>query len=386
MTFFTNGSYISTGIILVGNSSYDVTTAPSSQVKITPSNGTSNDRFGSAVAAGSRVIVIGAYNKNSGTGAAYLYDLSGTEIAAITAPDAATGDLFGRSVDVADGYVVIGAPYRPSSPGSGNQAGAVYVFDTVGNYIRTLTMSTPYSFSYFGKSVAIGQGRIVVGAPGQNSNRGAMYIYDYSGNQLTRVESSDLSTGDEFGTDVDIGSGRIVASSPKDDDNGTDSGSAYIFDLNGVQLAKVTPSDGSSYKYFGEGVSVGSGLIAIVGDDNKAFYTFNLNGTQISKTANSNGDTEDVVIGEGRICTGRYGGTDTGTLYTYDLNSNLIATTNATTGNTFLGQHGTQILDVGSGRIVIGNQLANNGSGVATGAAYILTTPKQTHLLDVLKK
>ena len=57
-----------------------------------------------------------------------------------------------------------------------------------------------------------------------------------------------------------------------DDDNGTDSGSAYLFDITtGEQIAKLLPDDGAAYDSFGFSVAI-SGSTAITGayddDDN----------------------------------------------------------------------------------------------------------------------
>ena len=57
----------------------------------------------------------------------------------------------------------------------------------------------------------------------------------------------------EFGWSVAVGSGRIVVGARLNDHNGSnaDQGSAYIFDLNGNQLTKITASDGAANDRFG---------------------------------------------------------------------------------------------------------------------------------------
>jgi hypothetical protein len=87
----------------------------------------------------------------------------------------------------------------------------------------------------FGWSVAVGSGRIVVGAyqddVGSNANQGSAYIFDLDGNQLSKITASDGAVSDLFGYSVAAGSGRIVVGAYLDDDNGSSSGSAYIFNL-----------------------------------------------------------------------------------------------------------------------------------------------------------
>jgi len=78
-----------------------------------------------------------------------------------------------------------------------------------------------------------------------------------------KITASDGAALDDFGGSVAVGSGRIVVAAPYDDDNGTDSGSAYIFDLDGNELSKITASDGAPGDEFGESVAVGSGRIVV---------------------------------------------------------------------------------------------------------------------------
>ena len=53
-----------------------------------------------------------------------------------------------------------------------------------------------------------------------------------------KITASDGAASDSFGRSVAVGSGRIVVGAYQDDDNGTNSGSAYIFNL---------PEDSNTY-------------------------------------------------------------------------------------------------------------------------------------------
>ena len=116
---------------------------------------------------------------------------------------------------------------------------AAYVhesFSTVGvgtTENMKITASDGAAGDYFGYSVAVGSGRIVVGADFNDDNgtsSGSAYIYDLDGNQLAKITASDGAASDYFGYSVAVGSGRIVVGAYVDDDNGTDSGSAYIYE------------------------------------------------------------------------------------------------------------------------------------------------------------
>ena len=54
-------------------------------------------------------------------------------------------------------------------------------------------------------------------------------MFDLNGNQLGIITASDGADSDYFGISVAVGNGRIVVGASDDDDNGADSGSAYIY-------------------------------------------------------------------------------------------------------------------------------------------------------------
>src|SRR6056300_505024 len=109
-----------------------------------------------------------------------------------------------------------------------------------------ITASDGAASDTFGFAVAVGSGRICVGAYGDDDNgsgSGSAYIFDLDGTQLTKITASDGAADDQFGYSVAVGNGRIVVGAPYDDSS---QGSAYIFNLDGTQLAKITASDGAA--------------------------------------------------------------------------------------------------------------------------------------------
>jgi hypothetical protein len=88
----------------------------------------------------------------------------------------------------------------------------------------------------FGYSVCISGDYAVVGANGDDdngSNSGSLYLFKRDGtswNEQTKLTASDGASGDLFGTSVSISSGYIMAGANMNDDDGSDSGSAYVFD------------------------------------------------------------------------------------------------------------------------------------------------------------
>src|SRR4029077_16335397 len=72
--------------------------------------------------------VVGAYQKNSSTGAAYIFERNRGgvdnwgQVKELTASDAAQGDAFGKEVAINGDTVIVGAPFKNSS------TGAAYIF------------------------------------------------------------------------------------------------------------------------------------------------------------------------------------------------------------------------------------------------------------------
>ena len=377
---------------------YDNTTLPSNETKITASDGAGGDRFGGSVAVSSGRIVVGAPNDDdngSNSGSAYIFDLNGTQLAKITASDVGSFS-FGQSVAIGSDRIVVGAHSGDNGIGSGS----AYIFDLDGNQLAKIRASDGAVNDLFGNSVAVGSGRIVVGAYGNDDNgsdSGSAYIFDLYGNQLAKITASDGAAEDYFGHSVAVGSGRIVVGAYGDDVNGSGTGSVYIFDLDGNQLAKINASDGAVNDSFGFSVAVGLGRIvagAYLDDVNGTFsgsaYIFDLNGNQIAKITASDGAVNDlfgqsVAVGSGRIVVGGYGnddnGSNSGSAYIFDLDGNQLAkiTASDAVANDYFGR----AVAIGSGRIVVGAR-SDDDNGSDSGSAYIYTTPTADHTLDIL--
>ncbi len=94
------------------------------------------------------------------------------------------------------------------------------------------------------------------------------------GDQLFNLLANDGAVGDLFGQSVAISGATAIVGAWLDDDNGDGSGSAYLFDTTtGWQIAKLLPDDGAEGDQFGWSVAI-SGATAIVGatlDDDNGF-------------------------------------------------------------------------------------------------------------------
>jgi hypothetical protein len=404
MSFVTQKSIlVDTDSFFIGTSVYDKTTAPSNEIKITAFDGDPNDFFGYSVSVGSGRIVISSpqddIGANGDQGSAYVYDLNGNLITKLTAFDGAANDYYGISVSVGSGRIVVSA-YN-DNVGSGQGQGSAYIYDLDGNFITKLIASDGTILDYFGSSVSVGSGRIVVGAYGDdigvNTDQGSAYVYDLDGNFITKLTASDGAANDFFGYSVSVGSGRIVVGAYGDDTIADSSiGSAYVYDLDGNFITKLTAFDGTTADFFGYSVSVGCGRIVIgaYGDDIGAnanqgsAYVYDLDGNFITKLTAFDGAANDffgysVSVGSGRIVVGAYGDdVSKGSAYVYDLDGNFITKLIASDG-AILDYFGSSV-SVGCGRIVIGAYQDDIGANTDQGSAYVYDTPKMTHYLDQL--
>ena len=376
----------------------DVTTTPNEVGIITASDGVAGDQFGIKVAVGCGRIVVGAPSDddNSNTsGSAYIFDLDGNQLDIITV-SGGTNEFFGRSVAVGCGRIVVGAPSRDIN--SNVDQGAAYIFDLDGNQLDIITASDGAADDRFGQSVAVGCGRIVVGAPFDITYSGSAYIYDLDGDNEIKITAPVVGAFDLFGISVAVGSGRIVVGVYGDDENGAAAGAAHIFDLNGTHLSKITASDGAVSDQLGLSVAVGCGRVVVGapfdddddnGTDSGSAYIYDLNGIQLAKIKAFDGNTNDqfgrsVAVGSGRIVVGARGddnnGTSSGSAYIYDLDGNQLGFITAFNGAS--GDNFGYSAAAGCGRIVVG-AYGDDDKGTDSGSAYIYKTPDVITAYDV---
>lgn len=217
------------------------------------------------------------------TGAAYIFRFNGSEWveeATVFASDGASLDKFGFAVSVSADRALVGAS---ADQDNGLSSGSAYVFVYDGfEWIQEakLLASDGAAHDIFGVSVALDGDVALVGAPEHDANgldSGCAYVFRLKGSQWIqegKFLASDGAAGDLFGVSVALDGDLAVVGANHDDDVGSDSGSAYVFRFDGstwVQQAKLLPSDGAAGDAFGTSVSL-DGDIGIVGatlnDDN----------------------------------------------------------------------------------------------------------------------
>ena len=107
------------------------------------------------------------------------------------------------------------------------------------------------------------------GDSGAGSYAGACYVFERSGTgwvQVQKLIGSDTTTGDGFGNNVSLSGDTAVITAPNDDDLGSESGSAYVFErqpTGWVQTDKLIALDGSANDQFGTSVAIDGDTIAV---------------------------------------------------------------------------------------------------------------------------
>jgi hypothetical protein len=239
--------------------------------KLTADDASSDGRFGISVAVSGNQAIVGDVGANEARGAAYLFDLTtGQLLRKITAADSAPGDRFGSSMALRGNTALVG-----DWQDNGNY-GSAYLFDvTTGQQLFKLTAFDAPATAFFGGSVALDGNLALIGArAGQGADfGGAAYLYDATtGHLLHKLSPLDASPNRaiSFGGSVALSGSLALIGAWGDNHAGTNSGSAYLFDVvTGQQLMKITAADSQASDQFGVAVALRgtTALFGANGDD-----------------------------------------------------------------------------------------------------------------------
>lgn len=365
--------------------------------KLLPADGVDFDDFGLSVSlSGDRALVGMPRDGDNGnvSGSAYVFDFNGinwTETTKLLPADGAEFDQFGWSVSLSGDRVLVGAR---RSDGNGPESGSAYVFDFDGiawSETAKLTASDGELRDEFGFSVSLSGDQALIGAPFDDDgveDTGSAYVFEFNGvtwAETTQLLPGDGAFGDAFGLSISLFGGRALVGVPGDDDNGTRSGSAYVFDYNGTiwtETAKLLPSDGAQFRDFGESVSL-FGDRALIGGGARSAYVFDFNGTTWTETFKllpALGSFRDdfgnsVSLFGNRALVGAPGDEDngfrSGAAYVFDFNGTMWSETAKLlpTDGTSRDSFGSSV-SLFSDRALIGASF-NDDFGSSSGSAYV---------------
>ncbi len=265
--------------------------------KLTASDGAQFDQLGNSVSLSGDRALVGASNTDDNgfsSGSAYVFDFDGanwSETTKLLPDDGTSTDQFGRSVSLSGDRALVGAD------GADDFSGSAYVFDFNGTWSQSDKISSIAS-TRFGWSVSLSADQALVGDPDDVFNGvevGSVTVFDFNGvswDETLELIAEEGAAGDEFGRSVSLSGDRAAVGAAQDDNNGLDSGSAYVFDFNGTiwnESAKLLPLDGAAGDQFGESVSL-SGNRLLVGayfgnGGTGAAYVFDFDGSSWVETA-----------------------------------------------------------------------------------------------------
>ena len=253
--------------------------------KLHASDATHGMKFGWSLAVDGNILVAGSELDSSlgveEAGAAYVFERSDEDsddwiqTAKIFASDPFRAALFGEAVEVSGSTILVSAPLaKPRN----KRTGAVYVFekknpDAVGGWQETQRLSPRLDKELleFGRGIALSGTNIAVGAPNDNGSGiqgGAVYMYRRIQEvwQLdAKLVAPDAAVNDRLGS-VALCGNQVIAGAPGDDDQGTASGSAYVFTkgTEGWQFTqKLLPVPGEAGWAFGSRLAADGDLLVV---------------------------------------------------------------------------------------------------------------------------
>ncbi len=230
------------------------------QQKLTASDGRPAHAFGSSTALEGDTALVGAYGDDGGAGSAYVFVHIGgewTEMQKLTAGDRAAGDSFGYSLSRDGDTVLVGAHCDDDN---GQESGSVYVFVRNGSTWserQKLAASDGWKDDNFGRSVSLHGDRALLGSVGDNDSWGAAYVFVRSGGvwvEAQKLTASDGAQGDELGISVALAADTALVGAHGDDDQGNDSGAAYVFALRKEDGAPCAEGDECATAYCADSV------------------------------------------------------------------------------------------------------------------------------------
>jgi WD40 repeat protein len=270
------GAWLDSDSALFSGAAYVFDASTGVQIsKLLATDGVFNHQFGVSIAIDNGIVAVGARlddENGNDSGAAYLFDaLTGVQLFKLLPTDGAGADQFGWSIDIHNGLVAVGAP---NNDDAGSNSGSAYLFDaTTGLQTQKLLPTDGTGSDQFGVSISISNGTVAVGAHlAQASGTGSAYLFNATtGAQTFKLTASDAQNDDRFGRIISIDNGIVAVGAHAEDQNGSNSGAAYLFDANtGNQMTKLLTSDGVTGDLFGYSIAIDNGIVAaaaILDDD-----------------------------------------------------------------------------------------------------------------------
>lgn len=351
------------------------------------------DIFAYAVAPYGKDVLVGGVSDGAGAtgaGSAYLFDSdSGALLRTLHNPTPEKYDYFGRAVAAWGSDIVVTA-YRDNT--GAEDAGSVYIFDGQnGALLRSLSNPAPGEKAYFGRSLAVLDDTLIIGADGDSSQAhaaGAVYLFDAASGQLRQtLPNPTPEDNDQFGLSLAVWGQDIVVGAIGDNSGAPRAGAVYVFDnvSGALRLTLTNPApveDGN----FGYAVTVIDDAIVVgaIGNNSGApaagtVYVFNASSGALLRTLDNpspdKGDNFGYAVGhfQGDILVGAIGDSRgakwAGTVYLFDSAGGALRLTLPNPTPKFFDSFGWSLAEVGD-KIVVG-AIGDKVGAPSAGSAYI---------------
>jgi len=209
------------------------------------------DQLGELVqtlAASGNYAVVGSWRDNSSvdglgdSGAIHIINLTNGSVTSIENPNnygAQTFDRFGRSVDIYNDLIIVGATGEDTATNTETGVAYVFQYNTITtNWDLILTVDNPNdsgsaTSDAFGEEVAITANYFAVASINENNNSGVVYTFDLQGELIATLTNPNIygtPDNDQFGHLMSASPDYLAISTPAEDsDDGTNSGAMYIY-------------------------------------------------------------------------------------------------------------------------------------------------------------
>ena len=321
----------------------------------------------------------------------------------------AEGDEYGWSAVVDGDIIAVGAPYHDDVA---EDAGAVFIFERAGEqWIETAKLLPPFGEAegWFGRWLALDDGRLVVGAPYEDVapaaggdgivDAGVVYIYEQIGGEWLRTATllpESPTPGASFGWSVAIDGDRLAVAAWAETEGEELAGAVHIYrQQKGLwQIeARVAPPEPQPVHQFGRDIELEENVLIVgapghdngeVDDVGAVFvyhqynFTWNFTGTFVAPDGGE-GDAlgSQVALSLPWFAAGAYGqdqdGWDAGAVYVWRLDDYWSLHSRVVASDWALGDWFGYAPALQGDRLVVGSpHRADPDTGLyRTGAAYL---------------
>ena len=261
------------------------------EIRFNSPDGVAQNFFGWQLSISNDIIAVGSpFNVGDNgvtSGKVILYEnlpnAGWTQTTSLHPSDGATDDYFGSSVFIKDNLLVVGARRNDEFNFDG---GAIYVFEKINDewVENKLVISDVGSEALLGYRVHTDGNKVILSGYGENNLTGSVYIFSKDANdewiEEEKILANDSAEGDWFGSAINISGDKAYVGARNHDEKGA----IYQFEFDGtnwIRNLKLFAPDGMADDRFGSSLLLTESNHLIVGafgsnEFSGAIYAFDL--------------------------------------------------------------------------------------------------------------